>query len=171
MKKLLFILTVCLLSVLSCTNKGQTQEAESNVVYDADTVLSIAQAHIDSTITVTGFVTHTCEHSGRRCFLTGEKQNHSLRVEAKGDILSFNRELVGSKLSINGIVRERRLTLSEIADMEANLNDQIVEDGMTETCAEELVNINEMKEWMEDYGKDFYSIYYIDGLSYEKIEN
>jgi hypothetical protein len=68
-------------------------------------------------------------------------------------------------------LRERRLTQTEIADMEVNLNDQIKEDGMTETCTEELANITEMKEWMEAKGKDFYSIYYIDGLSYEKIDN
>lgn len=171
MKKLLFILTVCLLVAVSCTNKGQTQESESNVVYDADTLLSIAETNIDNPITITGYVTHTCQHSGRRCFVTGEDQKHSVRIEATGDIVSFDKELVGSKLTINGILRERRLTQTEIADMEVNLNEQIKEDGMTETCTEELANLTEMKEWMEAKGKDFYSIYYIDGLSYEKIDN
>ena len=171
MKKLLFILTTCLFVAVSCTNKGQTQETELNTVYDADTLLSIAETSIDQPITITGYVTHTCQHSGKRCFVTGEEQKHSVRVEATGDIVSFDRELVGSKLTINGIVRERRLTDIEIADMEVSLNEQIQEDGMTETCAEELANITEMKEWMEDKGKDFYSIYYIDGMSYEKVDN
>jgi hypothetical protein len=175
MKKMLFILTVCLLVATSCTNKGQgheqTQEPESVVVYDADTLLSIVETNIDRHITFTGYVTHTCQHSGKRCFVTGEGQKHSIRVEATGDIVSFDKELIGSKISINGIVRERRLTQTEIADMEVSLNEQIKEDGMSETCAEELANINDMKKWMEAKGKDFYSIYYIDGLSYEKIDN
>ena len=171
MKKFLFILTAFILIAASCTNKGQSPESKSSVVYDADTLFSIAKMHIDLPIAISGYVTHTCQHSGKRCFLTGDKQKRSVRVEAKGDIVSFDRELTGSKLIVNGIMRERRLTQTEIKEMEINLNEQIEEDGMTETCAEELANITEMKDWMEDKGKDYYSIYYIDGLSYEKIEN
>ncbi|MEA5129254.1 MAG: hypothetical protein VB074_13815 [Proteiniphilum sp.] len=181
MKKLSFILAAFALFVISCNNAGQTkndQESQQTteetavVAYDADSLYAIAESMIDKEIAVRGYVTHTCKHSGKRCFLTGEGQQHSIRVEAKGEIGGFNRELEGSQLVVNGILRERRLTQAEIADIEKSTNEKLSqEDGSAETCAAELANINEMKEWMKAQGKDYYSIYYIDGLNYEEIHN
>lgn len=181
MKQLAFILAAFAFLAVSCNNPGQTRQNESpdthqtvaeteTVAFDVDTIYSIAESFIDKPITVRGYVTHTCKHAGKRCFLTGDGQTYSVRVEAKGEIGGFNRELVGSQLSVNGILRERRLTQSEIAGMEDSVNDKLQkENGSAETCAAELANINEMKEWMKTHGKDYYSIYYIDGLNYEVV--
>ncbi|OJV75859.1 MAG: hypothetical protein BGO34_06500 [Bacteroidia bacterium 44-10] len=181
MKRLTFILVAFALFAVSCNNAGQKQNNSDNkqavseagaVVVDVDSLYAIAESMIDKEIAVRGYVTHTCKHSGKRCFLTGEGQQHSIRVEAKGEIGGFNRELEGSQLVVNGILRERRLTQAEIADMEKSTNEKLSqEDGSAETCAAELANINEMKEWMKAQGKDYYSIYYIDGLNYEEIHN
>ena len=181
MKKLSFLLAAFAFFTVSCNNAGQTQnnrdgkqapEETAVVAFDADTLYAIAESFIDEPITVRGYVTHTCKHAGRRCFLTGEGQKHSIRVEAKGEIGGFNRELEGSQLQVNGILRERRLTQIEIADMEKSVNERLEqEDGSAETCEAELANINEMKDWMKAHGKDYYSIYYIDGLNYEEVHN
>lgn len=69
-------------------------------VYALDSLLNIAAENVDKTIQVEGYVTHTCKHAGKRCFIVGESQKASMRVEAKGNIGGFNRELAGSKLSI-----------------------------------------------------------------------
>lgn len=181
MKKLSFILVGFAFLVISCNNAGQTKNNQENkqtteetaaVVFDADSLYAIAESFIDQPVTVRGFVTHTCKHSGKRCFLTGEGQKHSIRVEAKGEIGEFNRELEGTQLEVNGILRERRLTQVEIADMESSVNEKLAkEEGSAETCEAELANINEMREWMKAQGKDYYSIYYIDGLNYEEVLN
>ena len=180
MKKLSFILVVFAFFAISCNNAGQTQKNQDDkqsvetivVAFDADSIYDIAEAYLDKEITVKGYVTHTCKHSGKRCFLTGEGQKQSIRVEAKGEIGGFNRELEGTQLQVNGILRERRLTQVEIADIEKSTNEKLIqEDGSAETCAAELANINEMKEWMKAQGKDYYSIYYIDGLNYEEVHN
>ena len=57
--------------------------------------------------------------------------------------------------------------------MEMDVNERLkqVEDGSAETCEAELANINEMREWMQEQGKDYYAIYYIDGLSYQEMTN
>lgn len=184
MKQLSIILLLLAFVTISCNNSAQKQresateeskDAMVNVetkVLDADTLYTIAESLVDQPITIRGYVTHTCKHAGKRCFITGEEQKHSIRVEAKGEIGGFNRELEGSQLQIDGILRERRLSESEIADMESDVNEKLTkEDGSAETCAAELANINEMKEWMKTQGKDYYSIYYIDGLNYKEIEN
>ncbi|MEA4916137.1 hypothetical protein [Proteiniphilum sp.] len=180
MKKLSFILVAFALLAISCNNAGQTQKNQDDkqstqavvVAFDADSIYDIAETYIDKEITIKGYVTHTCKHSGKRCFLTGEGHKQSIRVEAKGEIGGFNRELEGTQLQVNGILRERRLTQVEIADMEKSTNEKLAkEDGSAETCAAELANISEMKEWMKAQGKDYYSIYYIDGLNYEEVHN
>lgn len=181
MKILAFILVAFAFYAVSCSNAGQTQNnrdskqtmAETRtVVFDADSLYAVAESFIDEPVAIRGYVTHICKHSGKRCFLTGKGQKHSIRVEAKGEIGGFDKELEGSQLEVNGILRERRLTQVEIADMESDLNERLEkEEGSAETCEAELANINEMKEWMKAHGKDYYSIYYIDGLDYEEIQN
>lgn len=177
MKKVLF-LAALLLTMVACNNKKGDQNAqsaaqtESNVVsYPLNELLTQADKLIDKKVTVVGLVTHTCKHSGKRCFIVGEDQKTSFRVEAKGEIGGFNRELVGSELAITGVVKERRLTKEYIDQYEEQLNEQKAqEDGSAETCEAELNNINGMRAWMKTNNKDYYSIYYMDGEDYEIIE-
>lgn len=180
MKKL-FLLTLILAFMASCGNKQagqyQQQETEKTAVSDAktyklDSLLKVADQLIDKTVTVRGFVTHTCKHSGKRCFIVGDDPNTSFRVEAKGDIGGFNRELTGSELAITGIVKERRLTKEYIDRYEEEVNEKkSKEDDSAETCQAELDNIQGMREWMKANDKVYYSVYYMDGEKYEVIEN
>lgn len=178
MKKfVLFAFVLCMLA--SCGNNKQENQADANdavaktnepVVYGLDSLLAVADQLVDKTVTVRGSVTHTCKHSGKRCFIVGEKENVSMRVEAKGDIGGFNRELVGSELDITGVVKERRLTKEYIDQAEKEtLNKQTKEDGSAETCQAELSNIKEMRDWMKANNKDYYSIYYMDGEQYAVV--
>lgn len=182
MKQIILFFILVALAFTSCTNTGKKQNVQATdantataetIVYDADTLYAVAKSLVDQLITVKGYVTHTCKHSGKRCFITGDSQQFSIRVEAKGDIGGFNRELTGTQLVIEGVLRERRLTQTEIADMEMDVNERMkqVEDGTAETCEAEMANINEMREWMESQGKDYYAIYYIDGLDYREMTN
>ncbi|MDR1883388.1 MAG: hypothetical protein LBR26_11505 [Prevotella sp.] len=181
MKKmmLLAIMAICL---ASCTNKSSenkggdtdsTTVAQSSdvAVYPLDSLLAVADRLIDKKVTVTGSVTHTCKHSGKRCFIVGNNENVSMRVEAKGNIGGFNRELVGSELAITGVVKERRLTKEYIDQYEKDVNEKkLKEDGSAETCQAELANINEMRDWMKKNNKDYYAIYYMDGEEYNVVE-
>jgi len=177
MKKLLFIAATVILLV-SCGNKSQSSgtekaAAETKVeasAYELGQLLADAENLINDTVTVKGTVTHTCKHSGKRCFIVGEDGNTSFRVEAKGEIGGFNKELVGSELAIKGILKERRLAKEYIDQQEKEVNERKVkEDGSAETCQAELNNITSMREWMKTNNKDYYSIYYMDGESYEVI--
>jgi hypothetical protein len=178
MKTKLFTLALLSAAILSCGGNKKTETAAENAaaafsdlkVYELDSLLNIAETEIDDTVKVIGYVKHTCKHSGKRCFIVGESQTGSMRIEAKGEIGGFNRELIGSKLEIAGVLKERRLTQEYIDQMEKDTNVKKQEDGNAESCAAELSNINDMRRWMKDHNKEYYAIYYMDGLNFTTLE-
>jgi hypothetical protein len=178
--KHLFLLTALSVMLFSCNGNKKTESVEKEdvntsvssalPVFELDNLLLVADQELDKTVKVVGYVTHTCKHAGKRCFIVGESQQASMRVEAKGDIGGFNRELVGSKLAITGVLKERRLTKEYIDQMEQNVEIKKQEDGAAESCAAELSSINDMRRWMKDHNKEYYSIFYMDGLDYATLE-
>ncbi len=181
--KQLFFFTILAVLAVSCGNNKKTVQKEKQATIDStkqvainqsfelDSLFAVADQKVDETIKVRGYVTHTCKHSGKRCFIVGKSQTASLRVEAKGDIGGFNRELTGSLLEITGVIKERRLTKEYLAQTEKDLNEKkVAEDGSAESCQAELNNISEMRAKMKELGKDYYSVYYMDGLSYEVVQ-
>ncbi|MDR3117989.1 MAG: hypothetical protein LBU44_00965 [Mediterranea sp.] len=179
MKKLL-VLTFVWAALASCGNKKAQPEVATEVeieatagagTYKLDELLADAEQLVNKTVTVKGFVTHTCKHSGKRCFIVGDDQKTTLRVEAKGEIGGFNRELIGSELAITGVVKERRISKEYLDQYEKEVNEQKAkEDGSAEQCEHELSNIKGIREWMKDHGKDHYSTYYMDGERYDIVE-
>lgn len=174
------LIILCALCLTACGNKStntQTPEVEETTKfsvelpkYKMEELLAVAEQQVGNEVIVIGHVTHTCVHAGKRCFITGEDGETSMRIEAGGEIGGFNRELVGSELAIKGIVRENKLTKEYLDQTEKELKEgALEEDGSAETCAAELNNISSMREWMKANNKDYYSIYYVDGLDYEVI--
>ncbi|MFV0554410.1 MAG: hypothetical protein ACK5LR_06860 [Mangrovibacterium sp.] len=177
MRNLLWI-AVLTATLFSCGNASKKTEmaskeqvAKTYEAFNLNDFLQVADTKMGDTIIVRGYVTHTCKHSGKRCFITGGDKNSSFRVEAKGEIGGFNRELTGSLLAITGVAKERRLTKEYLDQTEKDLQEKsLVEDGSAESCQSELQNISAMREKMAELGKDYYSIYFMDGLSYEVVE-
>lgn len=183
MKKVLFMMAALAL-MAACGNNAKKQKQQTDTMpqteqaaaavseaYTVENLMQQAESLVGKNVEVRGYVTHTCKHSGKRCFIVGEDQEVSIRVEAKGNIGGFNRELIGSELLINGTLRENRLSREYLDQMEKDLNDQkLQEDGSAETCEAELANIDGMKAWMQENGKDYYAVYYIDGEDYEVLE-
>lgn len=183
MKKLLFFaVAICLLSACGNNPKRNSNNSGANSVeaatrsentpsYKLDDLLKSAEGNIGKQVTVVGYITHTCKHSGKRCFIVGDSQKTSMRVEAKGDIGGFNRELIGSQVAITGTMRENRLSQEYLDQMEKDVNAKASQEPAAgEVCDAELANIAEMKAWMRENGKDYYSVYYMDGQTYDIVE-
>ena len=117
--KNIFLLFVLAAAICSCSGNKNKSDFP---VFELDQLLAVAEQELENTITVVGYVTHTCKHSGKRCFIIGESQKATMRVEAEGDIGGFSAELVGSKLAITGVVQERRLSEEFIAQMEKDVH-------------------------------------------------
>ena len=178
MKQLLF-LAVLSLALFSCTgNKKQAETSNVEAVvqlpegtYELDNLFPVADQQIDKTITVIGYVTHVCKHAGKKCFIVGESQTISIVVNAKGEIGGFNRELVGSKLAIKGILKEgRRVSQEDIVEAEKTAKQKKAAGEDSESCETELKNIEDMRAWMKANNKDYYAFYYMDGLEFEILE-
>lgn len=170
-KLLLPLLIVLMVACQSKTKNNATQEESTPKAMVVDQLLNDAEKLVDKEITIQGHVTHTCKHSGKRCFIVGDNPDLSIRIEAGGEIQGFNRELVGNTIAIKGILKERRLTAEYIDQWEEKVKlKEVKEDGSAETCAAETNNIAKMREWMEENNKDYYSIYFVNGLSYEVVD-
>lgn len=179
MKKLALILATLVLTMgcfsnqqKNTENKSEETATKSVATYNPEQILEKGDSLIGQEVLLKGHITHTCKHSGARCFVVGDSDpNISIRVEAKGEIGGFNRDLSGSEVIIKGFIRENRLTMEYIDQYEEAVNERsLKEDGSAETCAAEYRNIEQMRKWMKDNNKDYYSIYYMDGMSYEVVK-
>ncbi|WP_430817139.1 hypothetical protein [Carboxylicivirga sp. RSCT41] len=174
MKKILSLAIVAI-SLVACNSTAKksntdTKEAVTIQTVSVDNLLAQADDLVEKNIKVKGHVTHTCKHSGKRCFLVGDNEQFTIRIEAGGKITGFNRDLVGNTILVDGILKERRLSKEYIDQMEHEVQEKAQEDGTAETCATEMNNIKDMRAWMKSNNKDHYSIYFVEGLSYEVVE-
>lgn len=177
MKKTIFPLIILLLLAGCGNNVSQQQQIVTEASIQTETALNISQLmvmasdNVDKEVIIEGVVTHVCKHSGKRCFLKDTTTNTSIRVEAKGEIGGFNSEMNGSQIMVKGIIRENRLTAEFIDKWEAKTLAQQEQAEVDQGhCSAELSNIKEMKDWMTANNKDFYSVFYVDGFSYEIVD-
>jgi len=164
--KNLFFLSVLTFALFSCS--GGKKQSE-HPMFELDCLLDVVEQELDNTVTVVGFVTHTCKHSGKRCFIIGESQKATMMVEA-GEIGGFNADLTGSKIAVTGVIKEHRRTEEVISQMEKSVHQRMEEGVSMETCTAELNNINDMRNWMKERGKDYYAVYYMDGISFDVLD-
>ncbi len=176
MKKIILTFAIGL-CIAACGGSSKKQSEETAIeqktsattAISLDDMLDSAEEYLNKEVTFRGYVTHTCSHSGKRCFMQGDKKI-SIRVEAKGDIGGFNRELIGNEIAVTGTLKEKRLTEAEINQMEETIEAQaIANDGSEESCDTERANIQEMRDWMKANNKDYFAIYYVDGKSYDEL--
>lgn len=177
MKKLILALAVSF-GMMACGNSSQKQTADqqtaeataTTTAVPLDSMLTNAENYLDKEVTFKGYVTHTCKHAGKRCFMQGDNKNISVRVEAKGEIGGFNRELIGNEIAVTGTLKEKRLSDAEINSMEKAIETKsLQDDGSQETCDAERANIKEMRTWMKSNNKDYFAIYYVDGIKYNQL--
>ncbi len=169
--KYLSLLVLCL-AFMSCnftksdSKKQKAEQVVESITLNIEQVMKIAVDKVGQEVTFKGVVNHVCAHSGKRCILKNAEGNLSIRVEATGDMEGFNKEIAGNDLLVTGIIREKRLLTSEIDEMEVEAKGE--EGG--KHCSSEMANIKDMRDWMKANNRDYYSIYYIDGTSYEIVE-
>ena len=181
MKKVLFISIALIALLTSCggnsnnqtaANSSDTKSETSNLsVYTLENLLADAESLIGKTVKLEGTVTHTCKHAGKRCFVKGETAGLTMRVEAGGKIGGFNRELAGAKLAIEGVVHVRKHTKADLDKYEADLRElQAKGEAGSGHCESEIMSILEMRNWMKDNSKDYYPIYFMNGIDYEILQ-
>ena len=173
MKKIVyFILPSIILIACNGLEKSKEQPAKESLstAIEVSKFVNAASGNIGKEIVVKGTVSHVCSHAGRRCFIVDSTGNHSIRIEAKGDIGSFNRELSGNDIIVTGIVQEKKLDKAFLDEWEQKVKDKHkdAEEG-GDHCSADLNNIQHMRESMKNQNKDYYSIFYMDGTRYKLV--
>lgn len=173
----LFALCLAFMSCNSTKSDSSKQKTDSAVIAKAEVqvlnieqVMKVAADKVGQEIKFQGVVNHVCAHSGKRCILKNAEGNLSLRVEATDKLEGFNKEIAGNDLLVTGILREKKLTTSEIDAMEIHAKEKHQGEEGGDHCSAEMKNIKDMRDWMKANNKDYFAIYYIDGTSYEVVE-
>ena len=155
----------------ACHNNKTTKPNTETSFSSVKDLLLNADKQKDKTIKITGIVTHTCKHSGRRCFLSNKNGKEEIRSEAGGKINGFDRELVGSTITVTGILKSNKLTKEYISQWEEKLKKESTKDeGNVESCEAEMNNIQKMRKWMKEHKKDSYTIYFLQGTDYDTVK-
>ena len=187
MCKLLSLFTLMLaLSFSSCQNKQQTTEKEGTEksccssqakaekeAFTPEKLMAKGASLIGQEIQIQGTVSHVCKHAGKKCFLTSEDSDAAVQVMAGGEIAAFDKELIGSDIVVKGKVQERRITKDQIAEQENALKEAVEKADSkekSEHCSHSMQNVSKMKQWMADNSKDYYPVYFVEGLSYEVVK-
>ena len=189
MFKLLTLFTLMLaLSFSSCQNKQQTTEKEGTEksccssqseakiekkAFTPEKLMAEGASLVGQQIKIQGTVSHVCKHGGKKCFLTSEDSEAGVQVMAGGDIAAFDKELIGSDIVVKGTVKERRVTKDQIAEQENALKEAVKKADSkekSEHCSHSMQNVDKMKQWITDNSKDYYPVYFVEGISYEVVK-
>ncbi len=179
MKKLLVAAFVVMVAFTACNNvkKAKTGEdkakAETSIIAKAqslDNLMKNAEQNVGKEVFVKGLVDHVCEHSGRRCFLVNDDEKLSIRVEAGGEIKGFNKELSGSIIAVKGKLQIQKITAENINEFEEKVKAQKDTEEGGKHCDAQMANIQKMRTWMKEHGKNYYPKYFVEGIEYEIVE-
>lgn len=190
-KRLLFW-SLALVFIASCGNTKQEKNVDENQAKTQMEAVAVSPADFDSLavelvgkpITMEGLVAHTCEHGGKRFFITDEKGDVRIKVELGDDKAAVTKELAGDMVKVFGSVKEFRLDEGYLAEWEAEVEAKIAEnnekhddDGkglhtgeeghQDATANDELNQINSLREEIAASGSDHLSFF---SIEYDKHE-
>jgi hypothetical protein len=96
--------------LLSCNNSGKkTASAETSlsaapVKVEFAALVKNPDEFVGKNIIVEGKVVHVCKETGKKLFIVGENPDISLYIQAGENISKFPMELLGSTVSVEGII-------------------------------------------------------------------
>ena len=119
-------LSILLVLAVSCgqqsnktTDLSELQVSEITV----EALLADASPFVEQPVSVKGTVVHVCRHGGQRLFVVGEDGEDRFRITVGENISEFDVELEGSKIEVNGIVRELIIDETYLAEWEAEISE------------------------------------------------
>jgi hypothetical protein len=175
MKKI-FAVGIMLFSLSACCTRNSTKQEQAVLTsvteISVDDLLNSPDQYVDKTVRATGLVTHVCRHSGKRLHLTSAASGQFIRVEAKGNIGRFDKNLEGNKMEVSGTVHRQVYDKAYLAKWESEIGKgEGMGTGLHEENNEngEESLVAEIRRQLEKSGKDQITQYWIDGENYASI--
>jgi len=121
-----FSLIILLVLTISCGQQSKKTTDLSELEISEVTVealLADASSYVETPISIKGTVVHVCRHGGQRLFIVGEDGEDRFRITVGENISEFDVELEGSKIEVNGIVKELIIDDTYLAEWEAEVGE------------------------------------------------
>lgn len=156
-KKILFLFVITAF-IASCNNtqspSTDTEGSEQEMTAELVTLTIVdfdneAGNFVGKEVQISGLVNHTCKHGGKRMFLIDTETEQTVKIEAGENIASFDAELEGSEVIVNGIINELIIDEAYLIEWEAE-----IEEEMSKAAAEEVTeNTEVVEEVVHDHGE------------------
>jgi len=113
MKKMTILLLISFFMIPAITLTAQQMKTAARATAGADlktatltpeTFQENAEKMVGKEVGVKGMVIHVCRHGGKKMFLIGEDPDVRIKITASDKVSSFNTDLEGSIVMVNGIV-------------------------------------------------------------------
>jgi len=198
-KKIYFLVFIATIA-FACNNTQQSGETKTNEATETATEVTVANFEqmagdlVGKEVSLKGLVNHTCKHSGKRMFLVADDSEESIEIVAGDNIDSFDAELEGSDVVVNGIVAELRVDENYLAEWEVEImsedeeEEHKIHDGNhegeghdedeegegeegedleEEQHGTDIEKIENLRNMLKESGKDHLSFYSIECISFE----
>ena len=171
MKKFVFLLALTI-SFISC--KTETQEVEGVKETKAIEIPMLAIGEFDAKagefvnkeIQINGIVDHVCKHGGKKILMVNDDGDVHVTSEER-----FDEALMGSEITLTGIVVEERIDESTCLQMEEN-NMNSHSEGKTneEQFNQQQEHVQQYRDEMKAENKAYISNYSLKLVSHSKVE-
>ena len=176
MKKLFLFLFIPLFFV-SCTNQSPKQSENSDASSESviaevniHDLLADSEAFLGKSVSIKGTVDHVCEHGGKKMFVFGDSPEDRIKIIPDNDMNSFEIELVGSDVLVQGtLIEELRVDEEYIAKRKSDLSSDDSEKTQEELDGEKQ-QIEKLKEQLDACENDYLSFYVIECSAYEEVK-
>lgn len=164
------------------SNEKETATEDKLVEVSINDLLENAGDYVGKTVLISGTVDHVCKHGGKKMFVFGENPEDRIKITTGKNIGSFEVELEGSKVNVQGIVNELKVDENYLTMREQELEESDGykganelsdgkghEGGMEENELEEQKKQNkQLREKLEASGQDHISFYSIECVKFEE---
>ncbi|OIP02464.1 MAG: hypothetical protein AUJ98_01160 [Bacteroidetes bacterium CG2_30_33_31] len=137
MKKL-FVFVLAALSIVACNNASKNAEVTEEKAMTVDELFGKIGELVDSQVVVMGEVDHVCKHGGTKMVIFNPETQNSIHVNA-GESGNFRADQVKDQdVKVWGKVEEFKVDDAYIAELEAQLKDDMAKGQVDEATAEKM---------------------------------
>lgn len=195
MKKIFFLLTIAVLIIgsnIGCKNHGDKSTDSTKTAITVDSFLLTPEAWAGKDIVIEGTVSHICKHSGKKLFLFGANPEMTVKINAGGNMSTFDIKYEGNDVEITGtVVEDEKIDANYLNEWEAEIKASIA-DKDQKVCNEEnkaitgqtnkaatkdttvvedpYAGVKEFRKKLEQSGKTYISIYAINCKTLKVIQ-
>lgn len=123
---LLIAVAIIAMSNTGCKSGGKKESGAEGTCMTVDSFLLAPDQWAGKDITIKGTVSHVCRHSGKKLFLFTADPGKTIKVNAAGDISSFDIKYEGADLEVTGtVVEDQKIDANYLDEWEKEIKNSL----------------------------------------------